>query len=359
VVVAVLLAGCGGGGANRGPGGVVSPSGADASATAGTASTPGTRGTVTASVDPAVGVSTQPVHPLVPPSQGNFEGFTIYSYIPARPAGIIYFFHGSGGGATFAVKVESVDVLNEMIGRGFGYVATESTERSGDRRWNVDDPSMTSNPDLARMDRLRRHVIDTTAVDAGTPTYGIGMSNGSAFAALWAAAESSADVPIGAVALYMAGPTKAVDRLGGLKVPTFMVVGANDTVTSPAKEKADLAAIAHAGFPTELHEVSQRAVTPARYLRVPGVTEATATAVVAAYRQAGMIDSAGQLLVSLPAGRGNTVSDPFSGVRLPAGLTAGQRAAVDAETLATIGEHQFNAEFKVQNADFFAAHRAA
>ncbi|WP_045877876.1 alpha/beta hydrolase [Pseudofrankia sp. DC12] len=312
------------------------------------------------SVDPAVGVSTQPVLPVAPPSEGSFEGFTTYSYIPVHPTGIIYLFHGSGGSADFAIKVETTDVLNEMIGRGFGYVATESTERSGDRRWNVDDPSMTSNPDLARMDRLRRHVIDSTAVDADTPTYGLGMSNGSAFTALWAAAESSAGVRISAVALYMAGPTRAVDRLGGLRVPTFMVVGVNDTVTNPAKEKADLAAIADAGLPTELHEVIQRAVTPARYLRVPGVTEATAESVVAAYQQAGIVDSAGRLLASLPAGlTGDNADSLTSGVRLPTSLTPGQQTAVNAETLATIGEHQFNAEFKVQNAQFFADQRTS
>jgi len=290
----MLLAGCRATGTTRGTGPAVTSPSADGLSPAGTPVAPA------ASVDPAVGVSTQPVYPVEPPAQGSFEGFATYSYIPAHPTGIIYLFHGSGGSADFAVKIESTDVLNDLIGRGFGYVATESTERSGERRWNVDDPSMTSNPDLARMDRLRRHVLDTTAVDAGTPTYGLGMSNGSAFAALWAAAESSAGVPISGVALYMAGPTKAVDRLGGLRVPTFMVVGVNDTVTDPAKEKADLAAIAHAGIPTELHEVIQRAVIPARYLRVPGVTEATAAAVVAAYRQAGLIDSAGTLVVTLP-----------------------------------------------------------
>ncbi|MBL7520572.1 hypothetical protein I6A84_21395 [Frankia sp. CNm7] len=352
VVALLLTAGCGAAGTSHEPG-TAGPSSGGGSPVAGTPGTPGRA----ASVDPSVGVSIQPVRPAVPPDQGDFEGFATYSYIPAHPAGIIYLFHGSGGSADFAVKIETVDVLNEMIGRGFGYVATESTERSGGRRWDVDDPSLASNPDLARLDRLRRHVIETTAIDPGTPTYGLGMSNGSAFAALWAAAESAAGVPISGVALYMAGPTKAVDRLGGLRVPTFMVVGVNDTVTRPAKQKADLAAIARAGFPTELREVSQRPVTSARYLRVPGVTEATAKAVVTAYQQAGLIDSAGALLVSPSAGRADATDDPFRRIRLPAGLTPDQRTAIHAETLATIGAHQFNAEFKAQNADFFATHR--
>ena len=156
----------------------------------------------------------------------------------------------------------------------------------------------------------------------------------------------------------MAGPTRAVDEIGGLRVPTFMVVGQNDTRTSPPKERDDLAAIAAAGVPTELHEVKERAVTAVRYLRIPGIDQATADAIVAAYRQAGFIDANGELTVALPkilaGAEGNNLK---SRVRLPASLTPAQRQAVGNETLAAIGEHQFNAEFKIQNADFFDAHR--
>jgi hypothetical protein len=165
-------------------------------------------------------------------------------------------------------------------------------------------------------------------------------------------------IPVDAVGLYMAGPTRAVDQPGGLRVPTFMVVGVNDTRTNPTKEKADLAEIAAAGVATELHEVEARAILPIRYLRVPGLSDADADAVVAAYRQAGVIDDAGALLVALPKiSAGDDAADLLPVVRLPAGLTADQRQAVGNETLATIGEHQFNAEFKVENVAFFDAHR--
>ncbi len=308
-------------------------------------------------IDPAVGVATGPVRPVVAFTPSTFEGYHVYSSIPDHPVGVVYLFHGSGGGADFATKLETVDVLNTLISRGYGFVATESTNRTA-KQWNVSDPSMTANADLARMARLRQHIVDTTAVNAGTPTFGIGMSNGSAFAALWAAASTKAGMPVRAVALYMAGPTRAVDEIGGLRVPTFMVVGQNDTRTSPPKERDDLAAIAAAGVPTELHEVKERAVTAVRYLRIPGIDQATADAIVAAYRQAGFIDANGELTVALPkilaGAEGNNLK---SRVRLPASLTPAQRQAVGNETLAAIGEHQFNAEFKIQNADFFDAHR--
>ena len=67
----------------------------------------------------------------------------------------MYLFHGSNGSAAFAERVESTDVLNRLIGQGYGFVSTSSTERTGDRRWEVGSASTTANPDLARLARLQ------------------------------------------------------------------------------------------------------------------------------------------------------------------------------------------------------------
>ena len=67
----------------------------------------------------------------------SFEGFDVISYVPEQPRGLVYLFHGSNGSAAFAERVESTDVLNRLIGQGYGFVSTSSTERTGDRRWEV------------------------------------------------------------------------------------------------------------------------------------------------------------------------------------------------------------------------------
>ena len=59
-----------------------------------------------------------------------------------------YFFHGSGGGAGFVDRVETTDVVNRLVAKGYGFVSTASTERTGERRWDASDPSLTGNPDL-------------------------------------------------------------------------------------------------------------------------------------------------------------------------------------------------------------------
>jgi hypothetical protein len=306
-------------------------------------------------VDPAVGVLTTPVRPEFRTSQSTFEGHDVYSYVPLHPSGVVYMFHGTGGGANFVTKIETVDLLNAFVARGYAFVSTDSTNRATEQ-WNVTDPSLKTNPDLARLTGLRRHIIASTAVSPTTPTYGIGMSNGSAFAALWAATSKQAGMPVDAVGLYMSGPRQVVFQTGGLNVPTFMVIGQNDTRTNPTRERAELGRIAASGTPTELQEVMQRPILAARYLRIPGVNQGTADAIVAAYHKAGIVDAQGNLIAPLPKVQ---AGGPVKGlnVTLPGNLSHTQKQEVSNETLATIGEHQFNAEFKVQNVKFFGAHR--
>lgn len=308
-------------------------------------------------VDPAIGVSASPVRPTFSETRSSFEGHEVYAYVPAHPVGVVYMFHGTGGGASFVKKIETVDLLNTFVAQGYAFVATDSTNRTT-KQWNVTDPSVATNPDLARLNGLRQHIIATTAISPTTPTYGIGMSNGSAFAALWAATSERAGMPVAAVGLYMAAPRPIVFQTGGLDVPTFMVIGQNDTRTDPTRERAALGRIGADGTPTELEEVPQRPIVAARYLRIPGVTQTTANAIVAAYQHAGVIDAVGNLIAPLPkikAGEGGNIFD----VALPGNLSHDQKQEVSNETLAAIGEHQFNAEFKVQNVEFFNAHQGS
>ena len=334
-----------------------SPSFADSAMTAASAasSNPKTSPAKAAStVDPAIGVSTAPVRQMFTTTRSSFEGHEVYSYVPPNPTGVVYMFHGTGGGAGFVTKIETVDLLNTLVARGYAFVSTDSTDRTT-KQWNVTDPSAKTNPDLARLAALRRHVIATTAVTPTTPTYGIGMSNGSAFTALWAVTSERSGIPVDAEGLYMAGPRQVVFQTGGIDVPTFMVIGQNDTRTDPTRERAELQRIAAGGTPTELEEVPQRPILAARYRRIPGVNQTTANAIVAAYQKAGVIDAQGNLIVTLPKIQAGDQPKAFD-VKLPSSLSHTQKQEVSNETLATLGEHQFNAEFKTQNAEFFEVH---
>ena len=102
------------------------------------------------------------VIPSVQWQHSTFEGFEVISYVPEHPKGMVYVFHGTNGSAAFAERVETTDVINRLVSRGYGFVSTSSTERTGNRRWLVTDPSLTTNPDLARLARLQAHLVATT-----------------------------------------------------------------------------------------------------------------------------------------------------------------------------------------------------
>jgi len=105
---------------------------------------------------------------------GTFEGFPVIAFVPPNPTGIVFAFHGSGGGADFATKLETVDMLNRLTAAGYGFVSTESTDRDA-KQWDTSSLSLTANPDLARLSRLyasmkakgtiTAHVRDTGAAD--------------------------------------------------------------------------------------------------------------------------------------------------------------------------------------------------
>ena len=106
------------------------------------------------------------VMPTVQWQHSTFEGFEVISYVPEHPKGMLYVFHGTNGSADFADRVETTDVINRLVARGYGFVSTSSTERTGDKRWDVSDPSLTTNPDLARLARLQAHLVATTGLEA-------------------------------------------------------------------------------------------------------------------------------------------------------------------------------------------------
>ena len=103
-----------------------------------------------------------PVTPSVTFTHSTFEGFPVISYVPDHPVAMIYLFHGSNGSADFAEKVETTAVLNTFIARGYGFVSTSSTERTGDRRWEQGNQSLTNNPDLSRLLRLQKLKVSNT-----------------------------------------------------------------------------------------------------------------------------------------------------------------------------------------------------
>jgi hypothetical protein len=280
-----------------------------------------------------------PITPKPPPTPSTFEGFDVVSYIPAHPKGLVYLFHGTGGSADFATKVDTVDVLNRFVAEGYGYVSTSSTERTGNKRWLQSDPSLTTNPDLARLVRLQQHLVDTTGVTSTTPLVGIGMSNGARFVTLWGQTWKDANYPVRAI---WASHGRIASPVATLTVPTIFSTSANDFTSPTAQIVADYLRTTNAGTPTRFFDSLERPLTAPRFMRIPGIDANEANQIVAALKATGVWDDAGQRVVPDIA---QAVAQAGT-AQLPASVTAeGLGNDVANEVARVLAVHQFTSEF--------------
>ncbi|MEA2417923.1 MAG: hypothetical protein QOE60_129 [Thermoleophilaceae bacterium] len=283
------------------------------------------------------------VTPTVEWQRSTFEGFPVISYVPEHPKGMLYLFHGSGGSASFADRVETTDVINRLVGRGYGFVSTSSTERTGDQRWNVADPSLTTNPDLARLVRLQAHLVATTGLEAITPLVGIGMSNGARSVTNWGQAWRNAGYPVKAIWASHGTTAPSFDGAGQLTVPTAFTTAVNDfTVRPPVVIQSYL--VAHnAGTPSEIYSSKERRLDALQYERIPGIDANESKQIVAAMIATGVWNSQGDRIepnIETAAARAQSAS-------LPASVQAQRREIVN-ETALQLAVHQFTAEYADQ-----------
>ncbi|MGI9602382.1 MAG: hypothetical protein ACR2QE_10885, partial [Acidimicrobiales bacterium] len=296
-----------------------------------------------------VALACEPVVPAAEADSWSFEGFQVYSYVPPEPVGIVYVFHGSNGSAEIANRIETTDQLNELVERGYGWVATESTLRTGNKRWEVNDPSLVTNPDLARLTRLHDELIDDTGVAADTPIFGIGMSNGARMVTLFGQAFADNGYPVAAVAPFMGQLAGPVRSAGGLTVPAFWVIAENDGVVPNTAITADHQQQVALGVPTRLHTKVEEPLLSARFTRIPAIDEIEAEAIRQALEDTGAWDAGGTRVLGIA----ETLT-LVSQLTLPPsfGATASQ---VRNQIEALLAVHQFVGIFRTGVGNFFDA----
>jgi len=289
----------------------------------------------------------QPVSPDETWDSWEFEGFRIVSFVPEDPVGLVYFFHGSGGSAAFVSRIETTEMINELTSRGYGFVATESTLRTGTRRWAVSDPSLVTNPDLARLTRLHAAMITVTDVTATTPILGIGMSNGARMVTLFGQSFADAGYPVAAIAPYAGRVADPVAAAGGLTVPSFFVINVNDQIVDNAAIITNYEDAVANGTPAVLTTKYEEPLRAMRFTRIPAIDESEAQAVRRAFEATGVWDATGDRIVDI-----EPAIDLLSQVDLPTSVRS-ERGAIRSQVQALLGLHQFTALYKSPLADFF------
>ncbi|MEM1110549.1 MAG: hypothetical protein AAGI11_01455 [Pseudomonadota bacterium] len=300
----------------------------------------------------ALMLACEPVEPVVTFEEGTFEGFDVISYVPDEPIGLVFFFHGSGGSAGFATRIETLDVINLLIQRGYGFIATESTQRTSPRRWRVNDPSLSDNDDLARLVRLHDHVVRSSPVTAQTPLFGVGMSNGARMVSLFGQSFSDAGYPIAAIVSVMGTVATPVRQAGGLTVPTLFIIAENDTVVPNAQILRDRDQTMANGVTTALLTKDEELLVDWRFTRIPSINADDALAIIEAAVMTGAWNSEG--IRQVPVSSAQLL---LRESRLPASVSGDVN-----EVLAQFGNilavHQFSALYREQIADFFDGQNA-
>jgi hypothetical protein len=272
----------------------------------------------------------------------------VISYVPEHPKGMLYVFHGTGGSANFATRIETTDVINRFVARGYGFVSTSSTERTGDQRWNVFDPSLSTNPDLARLARLQAHLVATTGLEANTPLVGVGMSNGARFVTNWGQAWRNAGYPVKAIWASHGRTAAPFDGAGQLTVPTVFSTSANDFTSSPVGVRQSYNTAHNAGTPTELYVSQERKLNAPIYERIPGIDANEAKQIFFSLVSTGVWDGTGTRIEPDV----ETAAERARAVNLPASVTP-QRSSIADETAIVLAVHQFTAEYANQVIAFF------
>ncbi len=291
------------------------------------------------------------VVPSYTSSTTTFEGFPVISSVPSNPAGIVFMFHGTGGSAAFATKLESVDMLNHLSAAGYGFVATESTDRTS-KQWNTSDLSLTTNPDLARLARLYASMKASRAITDHTPIYAIGMSRGAGFASVFAQAFKNAGYPVAAIAPSHGQIPLSVRASGGLTVPAYFALGANDQIVDNQQVVAQVNDLVAHGIPASNVIEPETNLSAARFLRVPGIDGTTANAIFSTIVKAGLWDSAGHRLVSIASAQAALPSLAY-----PPNVTPDQKQTLRDQVNVVLAVHEYSATYAPQTVAFFGAHR--
>lgn len=292
----------------------------------------------------------------------------VRSYIPVEPRGVLLFSHGTGGNSSYIENAETFYLASAALRRGFGVVSFEAEEVvAGDLdgneklRWNPRPES--GNVDFENVELLLEYLIERGDIDADTPLFAVGMSNGGAFSLSLGAIASSALGETYPRLVFNAVQSYCADGLAiaaeNTLTPSAWFMCAQDTNDQVSNDSARSASetVAARGVDTifDIHQPSP--LYEARFTRVEGIDLPTSAAIAAELRAAGLLD-AGGFVVELPeiiAGR--VVDEPEQFPTLAA-LPPRVRLQASSQLKITYADHQMYSDWTERTLDFFEAHLA-
>jgi predicted esterase len=194
----------------------------------------------------------------------TFQQRSVVQRIGSGALGVVFAFHGSGGGSDFVTTPEMTVLFNALADVGIGYVAVSSEVRSP-AAWD-DVRAQASNPDWQRVLALRADLISRGDITSTTKVFVLGFSGGGPMAAYTASAGQAAGWPVrGGVLMATFGRS---DRFGDPPALPFVFVAAeNDDVVTSATMQSRYQSHLSQGGSGLFVEVAEERLAPTRFAR--------------------------------------------------------------------------------------------
>lgn len=227
----------------------------------------------------------------------EFQGLPVVFDGPGSDAsGVIYVFHGRGGGVEFLSRAVTQRTLDPLKEAGFAIVGTESQKREPRSQWDIRDREISTNRDLQRLLALHAELIDRGWIASDTPMSTLGMSNGAFMAILFAAVATRQGIDVGGVVAIQGGFRDSILEEIEYDRPTFYVLVANELLVNNAFVASGCDYLRSRGTPCELRMLEEQPLDRA-ILTHYGVDADEATEALAALKANGWLDASGDRAV--------------------------------------------------------------
>ena len=237
----------------------------------------------------------------------EFEGRPYLAYFPDEPpVALVFVFHGSTGSADFIQRDGNIAIMEAMAKSGYAMVSPQSLERHDPEsgvlgKWKHDYPGKKANPDLTYLFDFYDMLVEEGKVDAETPIFTHGMSNGGGMSSFFGLAAAAKGLPVIAIANYMGpipqGAGAFVEKDGGPIPPLFLVIAGNDGLVKPEWQYLGVEWLRERGGLVEVHEIPERPLS-VEALIARGTSPEEAARMMEVLMAEGIIDSEGKRLLN-------------------------------------------------------------
>lgn len=220
-------------------------------------------------------------------------GGSEYVYqIPKNSDGVIFFFHGLGGGAVDWVgRVEPRILLEEALNAGYGVVAIDSSNRNR-KMWTKPSP-LLGNPDVDVFRAVVAELEENGKMNKKTPRFAVGISNGGA----WVSVLSSFEKFSGVAILSARGQPEYLDDLGPETAVLFSY-GVNDHLIPANEIEPNIDLVRRQQCPTKTIVIEKTAMNRQQFARIPGIGTNGSREIYAALEGVGVINKNGMVVVN-------------------------------------------------------------